>query len=659
MNSNNRAIETCPTDKPLGRRVCFIAPKAYPLFNPDVKEIFGGAEVDLYFIATELAKDKNFAVSLITADYGQQKIETIEGIRIIKSLNFKGNCLTGAIKVWWGLRQADAEMYMIKTISPGMFLVAFFCWIKRKTFLFRTSNTNSCDGTYLRQHPVFGALYKWAVRSAHQVFVQNKTDRENLQRTTKVTSVAIPNAHRLVSAKLRAVAGLVELAEGQRDTILWVGRSAEIKRPMLFIDLAEKTPDENFTMICQRATGDKKYNKLIARAKQVKNLQFIEQVDFDKVSSYFQRAKVFLNTSDAEGFPNTFIQACEFGTPILSLNVNPDGFLDEYKCGICCNGNIQRLADSLRFMLAEDKYIEMGEKGRKYVEQNHDIEKTVEQYKKTFRQQIRPKTEDPSLESDSMERFAFGKNWRSFSERLQPEDYLKAKESLEKLIPNLKGKTFLDVGSGSGMFSIAASALGAKKVLGFDVDPEAVSTSKTLIEKISQWDPAVKKGAIDFQVESIMNKSINIEPYDIVYSWGVLHHTGDMYTAFDAIKNLVTEKGTLVLAIYNKHFTSPVWKMIKYTYIKSPKFIKTIMVFIILVIKFFTALIILRQNPLQRRRGMRYYTDIVDWVGGYPYQYASVSEVTDFFEARGFKLTKLIKTKGFTGCNEFVFEKVA
>jgi len=83
------------------------------------------------------------------------------------------------------------------------------------------------------------------------------------------------------------------------------------------------------------------------------------------------------------------------------------------------------------------------------------------------------------------------------------------------------------------------------------------------------------------------------------------------------------------------------------------------MVFIILVIKFFTALIILRQNPLQRRRGMRYYTDIVDWVGGYPYQYASVSEVTDFFEARGFKLTKLIKTKGFTGCNEFVFEKVA
>lgn len=130
-----------------------------------------------------------------------------------------------------------------------------------------------------------------------------------------------------------------------------------------------------------------------------------------------------------------------------------------------------------------------------------------------------------------------------------------------------------------------------------------------------------------------------------------------MYAAFDRIKNLVAEKGALVLAIYNKHFTSPVWKLIKLTYVKSPSLVKKILVFLVLVIKFFAVLIISRQNPLKRGRGMRFYTDIVDWVGGYPYEYASVNEVTDFFENHGFKLTKLIKTKGFTGCNEFVFEK--
>ncbi|OHB61150.1 MAG: hypothetical protein A2167_04750 [Planctomycetes bacterium RBG_13_46_10] len=257
-----------------------------------------------------------------------------------------------------------------------------------------------------------------------------------------------------------------------------------------------------------------------------------------------------------------------------------------------------------------------------------------------------------------MDRFAFGKNWDDFSARLQYEDYIAARESLKKLVPDLQGKTFLDVGCGSGLFSIAASALGARKVLGFDFDRDSVAASEKLIEIISRWDGDVKKDTIEFNVGSILNENISLEQYDVIYSWGVLHHTGDMYAAFECIKNLVAEKGTLVLAIYNKHFTSPVWKLIKYTYVKSPNFIKKILIFLVMLIKFPAVLIVSQRNPFKKRRGMHFYTDIVDWVGGYPYEYASVSEVTDFFQARGFKLAKLNKTKGFTGCNEFVFEKV-
>ncbi|OHB61149.1 MAG: hypothetical protein A2167_04745 [Planctomycetes bacterium RBG_13_46_10] len=355
--------------------ICFIAPKAYPLFNPDIQEPFGGAELDLYFLATELAKDKDFAVSFITADYGQQDIEIIKGVAVIKSLDFKKNALIGAVKVWRALRRADAAMYMIKTISPGMFLTALFCRLKGRIFLYRTSNTNSCDGSYLKQHHLLGRIYKWALRSAKQVFVQNRTDIDNLLCTTGVLATAVQNAH-----------CLDELRQSMRDTILWIGRSVEIKKPMLFIELAEKTPYEHFTMICQCATGDRNYDGLVARAERVKNLQFIQRVPFSEIDRFFQRAKVFVNTSDAEGFPNTFIQACEFGVPILSLNVNPDDFLYEYGCGISCRGSFEHLIDSLDFILAEDRYIEMGKRGRAYVEQNHDIKKIIEKYKKIFRQ---------------------------------------------------------------------------------------------------------------------------------------------------------------------------------------------------------------------------------------------------------------------------------
>jgi glycosyltransferase involved in cell wall biosynthesis len=360
-------------------RVCFISPKAYPLFNPDVKGVFGGAEVDLYFLATELAKDKDFAVSCLTADYGQQETETIEGVRIIKTLNFKENPLVGAVKVWKGLRKADAQIYFQKAASWGTFLVALFCKFHKRIFFYRTASEQECDGTYIKQHPVFGKMCLWALKTAAHVFVQNKIDGQNLLRTTGISSTVIPNGHRLV-----------ELRQCQRDTILWVGRSAEIKGPTLFTYLAEKVPNQKFTMICQRATGDDKYDQLLARASQVENLEFIQHVDFNAIDTYFQQAKIFVNTSKIEGFPNTFIQACQYATPILSLNVDPDGFLVQYNCGICCNGSMECLVDSLRFMLAENRFIEFGKNARRYAEQNHNIKQIAGEYKRLFAGLLRP-----------------------------------------------------------------------------------------------------------------------------------------------------------------------------------------------------------------------------------------------------------------------------
>lgn len=256
-----------------------------------------------------------------------------------------------------------------------------------------------------------------------------------------------------------------------------------------------------------------------------------------------------------------------------------------------------------------------------------------------------------------MEKFAFGENWHKYSRRIAPDDYAAAQKSLSELIPNLENKTFLDIGCGSGLFSIAASALGAREVLGIDVDPESVATAKELLEKISQWDPAVRKNTIIFREDSILNDKLQTLRYDIVYSWGVLHHAGDMHQAFANVATLVSEKGQLVIAIYNRHFTSPIWKAIKYTYVKSPVFIRKLLVFSVAAVKL-SVTMLMGRNPFKKVRGMHFYFDIVDWVGGYPYQYASIQEVCGYFEANGFKTKKIIKTVGLTGCNEFVFDRI-
>jgi len=354
-------------------KICFIAPKAYPLFDQDVKTAFGGSEVDQYFLARELAKDDDFEISFITADHGQEPCRTIEGVCVIKSLDFKENPVTGAIKIWRAMRIADAQIYIRKAPSPAVFWLALFCKLKRRIFVYRTASQGECDGGYFKVHRLMGFAFKWVLKNAHVVLTQNRSHRQQLKESLGISSVVIPNGHPLAPLK-----------GADRNSVLWVGRSAKIKGPGVFVELAEKIPEEQFTMICQRATGDNDFQTLADRAAEVENLEFIDHVPFRKIDAYFGRAKVFVNTSEAEGFPNTFIQAAQHAVAILSLNVNPDGFLDEYECGICCNGNRERLAEALKSLLEEKKYVKIGENARSYVEKKHDVATIVERYKELF-----------------------------------------------------------------------------------------------------------------------------------------------------------------------------------------------------------------------------------------------------------------------------------
>lgn len=254
--------------------------------------------------------------------------------------------------------------------------------------------------------------------------------------------------------------------------------------------------------------------------------------------------------------------------------------------------------------------------------------------------------------------FNFGDNWRAFSEKsLDAERLEQAVVSLDELIgrEKIKGGTFLDIGCGSGIFAIAASLIGAGKVIGIDISQESITTSM----KNKVWFAPDKE--IDFLHKSIFDKDMHeLGPFDIVYSWGVLHHTGDMSRAIEIASGMVAPhaESLFVIAIYNKHWSSGIWKLIKRLYNSVPKFLQRGMIWTFFLVIAAAKFAVTRRNPFRKKkRGMSFYYDVVDWVGGYPYEYATTDRIVTLVEAQGFTCTKVVEAGVPTGCNEFVFRR--
>ena len=160
-----------------------------------------------------------------------------------------------------------------------------------------------------------------------------------------------------------------------KEFILWVSRYNKIKRPELFLQLSKYFPDKQFVMICPYIFPDKEKWELIQKeANEIPNLHFIEKVSFNKIQDYFNKAALFVNTSDYEGFPNTFLQAAQGKTPIISLNVNPDNFITEYNCGIFAEGKFEKLLSETEKLLQNETGLKTkGENIFNYLKENHNI----------------------------------------------------------------------------------------------------------------------------------------------------------------------------------------------------------------------------------------------------------------------------------------------
>jgi len=261
-----------------------------------------------------------------------------------------------------------------------------------------------------------------------------------------------------------------------------------------------------------------------------------------------------------------------------------------------------------------------------------------------------------------MKHFDFGKNWISFSDKgLTPERIDASRYDFTALMGNqsLQGKSFLDIGFGQGLALLIAREQGAT-VVGCDINEKCRDALDSTSRHFGKEAPAsIVTGSI-LDSDTITRIRAHAPPgFDIVHSWGVLHHTGNMRKAIEHACSLTIPGGTLILAIYNKHWSSIYWRMIKYLYCHSPSIMQRFLIALFFPIISFAKFLVTRSNPFHQQRGMHFLYDLIDWIGGYPYEYASAAEVTSIVSPYGFTRITLIPAKVPTGCNQFVFKKSA
>jgi 2-polyprenyl-6-hydroxyphenyl methylase/3-demethylubiquinone-9 3-methyltransferase len=265
------------------------------------------------------------------------------------------------------------------------------------------------------------------------------------------------------------------------------------------------------------------------------------------------------------------------------------------------------------------------------------------------------------------QRFEFGKNWKNFLGKLNDERISNSQHSLSSMlgITSLSDKSFLDVGSGSGLSSLAAKNLGAN-VTSFDFDESSVWCTSELKKRYCMNDKSwvIMQGSVlDCDFLSKLGQ------FDIVYSWGVLHHTGKMWAAIDNCLNLVNDEGKFFIAIYNDQgIKSHFWWMVKWLYNKLPRILKKPFAFLA---GFFVQFLMLlkytvKLKPMvflgpifeyKQKRGMSMLSDIVDWYGGFPYDFATYDYLVDYIQSKGFELQKG-KESSSHGCHELVFKRI-
>lgn len=411
------AVEDRDQEMPRSR-ICFISPYAYGVLRPSSGLPVGGAEVQICRLARELAQDPRLAVTVLTGDglrTGRERVGGCEvvispligrhqsrggasldvvpiggGAVIIASIRRKlalsplgwlwRLAREGATFIRWLrlLEAVGADVYVMRCASPQVGAVQRVCALLGRRFVFQAAHEQDVDGGYARERGVWGKRFEAGLRRADVVVCQHAEQaslfRARYQRDGRVIRSLCP------------VPVCDGIPQAERRTILWMARMDRWKQPELFLDLAARMPDRSFVMVCPASeTEPVDPDMLRTRMAGLPNLRWLPGLPFDEAARLFGEAMLFVNTSQAEGFPNTFLQAMAAGTPIVSWAVDPERVLARHRIGACADQDWTAFEQAVRLFCADAELRERwGENGQRYVRAHHDPAAIAGEYAELF-----------------------------------------------------------------------------------------------------------------------------------------------------------------------------------------------------------------------------------------------------------------------------------
>lgn len=411
-------------------RLCITSPWNYPLFHPESHTHFGGWEVRLSLIARELARRGNFQVALVVGDHGQPHTESIEGVQLYSWIGrtiwgipprkppASPSCAAEASRPGLGARlrgllgrksssgsastslsgrvgpyvitpemisiydEVDADIYLVPGNSQFSAEAAFYCRERRRNYVFLSGS----DFDYFPEYKLFPdrvdmysvphALKLYSIENAALHIVQNEHQAHLLESGYGRSSVLIKNPIDIDPLFPR---------NPNPSAILWVGKSDErIKRPSMILDLARHLPQFKFVIIMTFSMQET-HTRCLEEAATLPNVTILERVPFERIESYFAEARLHLNTSVFEGFPNTFLQASKYGVPTVSLQVDPGAMLSQHSCGIACNGDLEAFKNSVMTLMTDESlYTRFSRQALTYVSTYHDKNAVIPRYERAL-----------------------------------------------------------------------------------------------------------------------------------------------------------------------------------------------------------------------------------------------------------------------------------